>query len=264
MAVTALGFASCDNVDEADRYIYVKPAEAKRAVLIEDFTGQRCTNCPNATIEINKLQEQYGENIIPVAIHSGPFAHVLTMSTARKSLCTETGDQFFLRWFTTTQSQPVVKVNRGEKVEQIEMYASVVAGEIEKETPLTLSLENTYDESAGTLDIAVSAITARQVSGKLEVWITEDNIVDEQSMPDLSKNMEYVHNHVFRAAVTSDIFGDDITVAEGETKAVTYTLKLDDKWKPADLSVVAFVSNDTDGVLQATKSPVVDNTAEPE
>lgn len=48
--------ASCSNIAEDERYIYVKPAEVKRSVLIEDFTGQRCINCPNANDEIATLQ----------------------------------------------------------------------------------------------------------------------------------------------------------------------------------------------------------------
>ena len=54
--------ASCDNISEDERFIYVKPADVKRRVLIEDFTGQRCVNCPAAHEEIDRLQEQYGDS----------------------------------------------------------------------------------------------------------------------------------------------------------------------------------------------------------
>lgn len=55
-AFAALALYSCaDDVSESDRYIYVGPVEVKRAVLIEDFTGQNCTFCPLATNEINTL-----------------------------------------------------------------------------------------------------------------------------------------------------------------------------------------------------------------
>ena len=48
-AAMAMAAASCSNIDEGDRLIYVKPAEVGRAVLIEDLTGQRCINCPTGT-----------------------------------------------------------------------------------------------------------------------------------------------------------------------------------------------------------------------
>ena len=49
--------SSCSDLDEQDRFVYIKPADAARKVLIEDFTGQRCPNCPSATDEIHHLQE---------------------------------------------------------------------------------------------------------------------------------------------------------------------------------------------------------------
>ena len=73
MAIYVL--SSCDTVNEENRLIYVKPASVARNVLIEDFTGQRCVNCPNATDEIEHLQQFYGaDTVIAVGIHSGPFA----------------------------------------------------------------------------------------------------------------------------------------------------------------------------------------------
>ena len=66
---------ACDYIDEDDRFIYVEPANVAKRVLIEDFTGQRCVNCPSATETIKQLQDTYGkENVIAVAIHSGPFS----------------------------------------------------------------------------------------------------------------------------------------------------------------------------------------------
>ena len=48
-AIITLAAASCSNIDEDERLIYVKPADVGRAVLIEDFTGQKCVNCPTGT-----------------------------------------------------------------------------------------------------------------------------------------------------------------------------------------------------------------------
>ena len=40
--------AGCDEVDEQDRFISMGDVEVKRNVLLEDFTGQDCSNCPTA------------------------------------------------------------------------------------------------------------------------------------------------------------------------------------------------------------------------
>ena len=59
-ALVAFGLIACDNIAEEDRLIYEPLPEVNRSVLIEDFTGQRCVNCPTAADEIQKLQKEYG------------------------------------------------------------------------------------------------------------------------------------------------------------------------------------------------------------
>lgn len=94
LGAVCLSVASCDTVGENDRLIYVKPAEVKRCVLLEDFTGQRCINCPNAADVIAQLQEQYGEdNVIAVGIHGGPLA--VNSNGKVTGLRTATGDEYY-------------------------------------------------------------------------------------------------------------------------------------------------------------------------
>lgn len=242
---------SCDIVKEEDRLVYVKPAEVKRSVLIEDFTGQRCVNCPKATEEIEKLQKEYGDAIIAVGIHSGPFGHRTTMSSARLPLCTETGDEYYTYW--GINAQPSVKINRSAPIENTAEYGTVVREALEKTTPLELLLETAYDDATRNVGISVSATTSENISGKLQVWVIENNITDVQYMPDGTANMEYVHQHVFRTSVTKDIFGDNFSITDAEAKTVSYQVTLNDEWKAEDVAIVAFVSN-TNDVLQVVKT----------
>ena len=69
----ALLTASCDNISENDRYIKVEATKAERTVLLEDFTGQNCVNCPAAHRTIEALEQQYGSHLIAVSIHAGHF-----------------------------------------------------------------------------------------------------------------------------------------------------------------------------------------------
>ena len=75
VASVAMFLSSCANVDEGDRYIKVESSDAKRAVLVEEFTGQKCINCPEAHEELTKIQKEYGEdNVISVCIHASALA----------------------------------------------------------------------------------------------------------------------------------------------------------------------------------------------
>ena len=99
---------ACDHISEAERLIYEKPEPAKRVVLLEDFTGQKCTNCPKATDVIEQLQETYGEALVAVGIHGGPLGFMGNAKTV--GLATETGNEYYNHW--GLQYQPVGLVGR--------------------------------------------------------------------------------------------------------------------------------------------------------
>ena len=256
-AVLACALWSCDPIKEEDRLVYVKPVDVNRSVLIEDFTGQRCVNCPTATEEIEKLQELYGDAIIAVGIHSGPFGHRNTMSSARLPLCTETGDEYYTHW--GIEFQPGVKINRSAPIYNTAQYKKAVDEALQATTPLDLTLTATYDAATGSVDITVNATSGESLSGKLQVWVTENNIVSTQYMPDGSVNSAYVHQHVFRTSVTNDIFGDDFSVTDTAPTTASYQVALDEAWKAEDIAIVAFVSNGTAGVLQVAKTGLFTN-----
>ena len=123
--------SACDQIDENNRFIYVEPAHVYRAVLVEDFTGQRCVNCPAATEELDMLQKRYGqENVVVVAFHSGPFGHRTTISSPRLPLCTEIGDTYYSYW--GIENQPGVLINRvGDVCYDKTMYVTRISEELE-------------------------------------------------------------------------------------------------------------------------------------
>ena len=73
-------------------------------------------------------------------------------------------------------------------------------------------------------------------------------------MPDGPANQEYIHNHVFRAAVNG-MWGEDFSVEEGKTVERIMTQALESNWNKEQLSIVVFVYNDS-GVQQAAKFQV--------
>lgn len=252
---SAFSIAACNDISEDDRFIYVKPADVNRAVLIEDFTGQLCSNCPTAADEIENLIEQYGDTaVIAVGIHSGPLGFEGYGDNI--GLLTVTGDEYFYHWGITTQ--PAGIVNRSSGVLGYSEWATAVRNEISKLSTLKMKVSNVYDEGSRTLDICVSSFgTNGTTKGKLQVWLVEDGITALQTMPNGSENLNYVHNHVFRAAVNGT-WGDDFTVAENESVDNDFTYNIPVEWKPENVSVVAFVYNDS-GVQQVTKASIINN-----
>lgn len=247
--------ASCSHIDEDERLIYVKPAEVARFVLIEDFTGQNCLNCPKATETIHQLQEVYGsDSVIAVAIHSGDFGFMRGDRNRPYPLTTTLGDEYFQHWGLS--AQPVGMVNRRPASDYAD-WGTQVHEERAKFSRVNLAAQVEYDEATRKADITVSALgTDGTVDGKLQLWLTEDSITSGQRMPDGTWNAEYLHNHVLRAAVNG-AWGTDFPIEEGETRdeTFTYTIPEDKDWVPEHLHVVAFIYTDA-GVEQVVAEKV--------
>lgn len=265
-AAMAMAVASCSNIDEGDRLIYVKPAEVGRAILIEDFTGQKCINCPTGTEIINGIVSTYGEdNVIAVGIHSGPLGFAGNSKTV--GLMTDTGNKYYTRWDKENKmGQPWVIFNRKTSPDShYNNWAAMVGTIISEKANLSVKIANAYDAATRTLTTKVEAYGVNDtvsVSGKLQVWIVEDGIKALQMMPDGKSNKEYVHNHVFRAAVNGT-WGEDVTVKEGETTTKQYQYVLPEAWNADNIAVVAFVYNDG-GVENVAKKHLVVHEGETE
>jgi len=244
-------FTSCSHIDEDERLIYVKPAEVARCVLIEDFTGQNCLNCPKATEMIHQLQEAYGsDTIVAVAIHSGDFGYMRGDRSRPYPLTTDLGDSYFQHW--SLSAQPVGMVNRRPASDYAD-WGTQVFEERKKLSRVTLSTVTQYDNENRSVDIIVTATGVDgTLNGKLQLWLTEDSITSGQRMPDNTWNAQYLHNHVLRDAVNG-AWGTDLSILEGEQKEQTfsYTIPEDKDWKPENMHVVAFVYTEQ-GVEQVT------------
>ena len=256
LALAALIMTSCDDVPVDERLTYVEPPEVGRAVLIEDYTGQYCVNCPRATQEIERLIEQYGDTtVIAVAIHSGPFSKQKGVASP---LYTEVGDLYFNQWGLS--SQPVGLVDR--------LYSSMpfaytdwgagVNYEIGFKAPVSFVTTTSLNSFSQQLAIVVQTIglDEERVSGKLQVWLVEDSIDSFQYMPDGSMQEHYNHMHVLRACVNGP-WGEDVSVAHGEVDIKYYNLTMDPAWVPKHCALVTFVYDDQ-GVKQVAKKKLMD------
>lgn len=258
----AMAMTSCSDIDESERLLNVdKPGTENpdddgqvvtRKILIEDFTGQKCINCPKAADIIEQIQNDYGaDNVIAVGIHSGAKGFHGTANLV--GLATDTGDEYYQHW--GIKFQPAGLVNRVGGILIHEQWMTAVHDAAGQKASLSIEIGNNYNDADRTVTINVRTKgVIGNTEGKLQVWAIEDNIVAMQKMPDGSTNREYVHKHVFRTSV-NDAWGDNFSIAKGEEKTATYTLKLDGKWVAENVSIVAFVYNG-DGVQQVEKKSI--------
>lgn len=251
-------FCSCETIDEADRFVGPVEFTPKKNVLIEDFTGQRCQNCPIASEAVKSLQDLYGkEHVIAVAIHGGSLSLPTTTSVG---LATPTGEEYNKYWGIDSWPKGMVDRNAANPAGGATNYTSWAAQVIQRlveEPKVEIAVSDaTYNADSLKLNIKVDLATKDKLNGKVQVWLTENNIVGYQAMPDGPPNTKYTHNHVFRTAVNGT-WGEDVVLGKGEETSLTYTVDLNEqKWVPENLAVVAFVYNDKEGVLQVVEQHV--------
>ena len=245
--IAAMFLAACSHIDEADRLIFVKSGPSARCVLLEDFTGQRCVNCPRGAEVIEQLQEKYGDStLIAVGIHGGPLA--FKGNDKLVGLATDVANEYFNHW--NLEYQPVGLINRHGAVNYTD-WAATVKDELAR--PATLTIKAEAGIVGDQVDIRLTMTgTDGTTTGKLQIWLLEDGIKAMQLMPDGTANSDYVHNHVLRTPVNGT-WGEDFTIKEAEIKTTHHTQALDPAWNKDQLSIVAFVYNDQ-GVQQAAKA----------
>ncbi len=243
-----LAAMSCSDVGEEERFVDEGIMQAQRSILLEDFTGQRCVNCPSAMKEIEKLQALYGDSLVAVGIYGGPFAK--TVGGKRYPLTNDIGEHYADQ--RKIEEQPFGYVNRVKSTSNYNLWAQMVSEQITQKTPIAITLSNDYDEAGRQLTIGVKAYSSQDIAdARLQVWITEDGITSRQETESGNDN-NFVHNHVLRASVT-DWDGDPVELGEGKRLDKQYTITLDEGWNAGNLDVVAFIFTPA-GVQQAKKA----------
>lgn len=247
--------AACDTIPADDRYIEVEAVKVERTVLLEDFTGQNCVNCPAAHKIIEALEEQYGNNFIAVSIHAGPFG-IAADNKRYTGLMQEEGQIYNDRYGIVDYPQGVLDGRL--PVLNADQWAAAVYDEIAVKTPVSIELDPVLDPASDLIGVACSVSSSEAVEGSLVVWIVESGIVARQEDVNEGRIPDYVHNNVFRACVNG-IDGAAMAAGPSGSFDASYTIAVKntdtEKWNVGNLAVVAFVRTSA-GVLQAASAKV--------
>ncbi len=206
--------AGCDNISEDDRHIMVeKPViNNPRNLLIMEFTGNTCLNCPTgaATVEQIKEDEAPGR-VISVGLHpygshfTEPVASLHTPSHKQDLRCeaaTAIFDYYKPSGFPSAIFNGLASSMSGVTSDWIQR-----ASEALKATSyLNLSASCTYDAENRHLNVDYDVEFLDDVFRKLNltVWLVENKIMGTQTMPDGKPNFNYEHNHVLRASLNGN------------------------------------------------------------
>lgn len=222
-------------------------AGQQRNVLIEEFTGVRCVNCPAGSQAIEALIDQYGDRLVAVSIHSGFFAQPYPDG---QDFRTADGSQL-QSFLDEPLGYPTAVVDRhlfpGEDDLQLgqSQWPGYVAERLQEPLLVRIHLATTYDPAERLLDVDVSLFLEEDIEAEevhLSVGLTENNVVDRQQTP-TGEDPNYVHKHVFRDMLTSfdgNLLTEELTA--GAEICKSFQLTLDQNWVAENCKVYALVS----------------------
>lgn len=223
-------------------------ANQQRNVLIEEFTGVRCVNCPAGAQAIEALLNQHGDRLVAISIHAGFFAPPYPES--QFDFRTPAGTQI-LTLLGEPLGYPTAVVNRRKFPGEFDLqlgqsqWPGFVQQELALPPKVKLAINRTFNPTTRDLTVDVSILPQETLPSsdvRLSVAILEDKISDYQLTPS-GKQADYIHKHVLRGLLTN---ADGNLLQEpmeaGTRFCKRYTTTIPEAWKAADCKIVAFVS----------------------
>lgn len=272
--VLLLGFllleGGCDVIEPPYREQSSSSADTAAAtVLLEDFTGFRCGNCPEAHERAEELRQRYGERLIVMSIHAGFFARPTAPPYTYdfRNPVAEELDRFF---GISQAGNPNGMVNRrGYPTGHIlskDAWAAAVAAELQRPAPVRLQLAAEMDAASRTVtvDVRVQYLQPGSPDHFLALYLVEDSVLQYQldyrrNPPDIPN---YVHRFVLRAGILGT-WGEQLDTAGAAAgtelrRSYTYRFPTTADWNPQHCSIVAIVHRygTTYEVLQAASTRI--------
>lgn len=228
-------------------------------VLVEEYTGVRCQNCPAGAQLLEELKTIHGNRLIILSIHGGFFAQPANKENKLK--LDNTYGQQLINIFNQPQGYPSAMIDRKLFSSQSSLFlgGGFWAGYIDQEKNKTpqvgIEMINSVDPLSRKLSSNVTIRGLADLSNQsllLSVALAENNIQDAQLTPS-GIDTNYIHRHVMRSFLTSTSGNTLDPVVPGNAKSYSFNFSIPAEWNADQLSVVAFVHNAGAGgeVIQA-------------
>lgn len=265
------GMIACDVIEEP----YLKdntgnqgggagetPEAVVKNILLEDYTGVQCVNCPAAGEIALHLQEQYEHQVIVLGVHAGGMSNPQPGNFP--DFLTDEGTT----WYTHFgfDSNPIGTVNRKLNGSSVAFnspdWAEAVATSVTEEAVLDMTPTVEYDAANRTLKVNVTskALVELPDTYSLVVCIMEDSIVGKQKAPVPGGIInDYMHRHVFRGTINGT-WGEEINkeaIAPEDEITKEYTTTLNSDYNADQCYIIAYVANsESKEILQVVEKKI--------
>lgn len=261
-------FYSCDIVEPTDNYYVIDTVsniipdsvdKVVKKVMLFDFTGIRCVNCPRAHETMHQLQSVYPDRLVEISVHGTSLA--IPIGEYVTDLRTDDGTEMISTFGISAIPTGLVDYYDKNYLSSETAWADEVSNAIEDVPAVGISIQNSYNSSSNNLNISIEIISLTDFQNglKLDVFVVEDSVITRQAIEESpGYEEEYVQMNVFRDAI-SNVWGDDIfvvgaSVNDKDTKDYSYSFSAD--WNSENSRIIAFVFDENNKILNLQVEPV--------
>ena len=251
LATLLLVAVSCDKIDNPHKPY--TPTGGNKTVLIKDFTGARCVNCPEAAETVHELQHRLGEDrVFIMSVHAGFLAQPMGQFP---DFLTEEGNQ----WYGDHDSNPLFTVDHVALTDgntlNVDQIDTPVSDALAEPQTFDIFAINDYDETTRLLKVDLDVIATSDYDGEVYVTmcIVEDSIVGWQTIPG-GLDREYVFRNVFRGTVNgadgTPLFSGQVYIDDEYNRE--YSFKIDSTYNADQCYLMTYVHDKAlgDKILQ--------------
>lgn len=254
-ALTASGTAQERFVDETPQ---------NRKVVLEEFTGVNCGNCPDGHRRANALRDAHPGEVFLINIHQGSYAY-----PAEIDLRTNYGDALASQ--AGINSYPNATINRHSfngsiAVADRTAWTSLSEGLLSTEAYANIAAKATVDWQTREMQVTVQVYytgNSPASTNYLNVALLQDYIYGPQA--GMNANMEqvdgnqYVHMHALRDLITGQWGKEITTTIQGSFVEKTYTYTIPEAVREVpvemgNISVVAFLAEGHTEIITACEA----------
>ena len=251
--VAGLIMTSCDKLNAP--YAAIKTqfdTTNKPFVLLEEYTGHKCINCPLASQKARKLADYYRGKLILMSVHGTSLADPDAKYTL--DLRTPEGNQWIIDF--AIPYVPMALIDRaiigGAYPVGSDQWAVAVESQMTQAVTTGMKVQATYNDDSKEITANVTAWFKRKLSAGANVclYIIEDSIEGIQANKDTAAGPTpdinpYYFNETFRASMNGN-YGEQLTASVDTTKIYSYSKKFtvtSSDWNPAMLSLITTITD---------------------
>ena len=226
--------------------------------LVEEFTTERCVNCPRAASYLHTAikDKDYGQNIVAICRHAGYYTDDFTLDCDKKYLMffNDGGSTYAPGIMVDRRQVPETKspVFNPQSADQI---LSFVKASVNRGSNVMLDVNVELSEDGNTATVIVSGLkNSRYVTtGKrLYVAIVENDV---KSFSQQGADASYRHQHVNRAY--NSTWGEEVDW-QGNGFSYSHIFNISSAWNVQNMQAIAYIGDyDETNAL----NNVIDNAA---